>query len=212
MAGEFMSLYGKPVAPSSIQSDDLKIEFDVLVEQEHSLGAEVPEFPVEDGYSVSDHVIIKPLTLTLIVRVSNSPVTWANRLGGSNVSRITDVVAALEEIFEKKKPVTVTTNLKIYENMCIENISLSRNVTDGRALQIPIDFKQIITTETKTAKISDQYVKKESDAGGISGKTGETGQNAGTGQTSNASSSTEAKTRKSLLSSGVSAISSFFGK
>ena len=51
------------------------IEFDCTISRERSYEADIPEYPVEDGYYVSDSIHKKPLTFELVVFVTNMPVT-----------------------------------------------------------------------------------------------------------------------------------------
>ena len=41
------------------------VEFDVLVSSNETLAAEVPDYPVEDGFSVTDTIITKPKELNM---------------------------------------------------------------------------------------------------------------------------------------------------
>ena len=50
---------GKATQPVSIDG----IEFDALIESTEGFEAEVPEYSIETGFSVSDTIILKPETL-----------------------------------------------------------------------------------------------------------------------------------------------------
>lgn len=175
-----------PSRPSSVGG----IEFDVLMEQEYVLESEAPQFPVEEGFNISDSILLKPLTLTLVIQISDSPVTWATRFGGPRPGRVNEILAQLEMLWQQKQPVTVVTNLKIYENMAIEKISIPKNPESGSALKIPMEFKQIRVVSVKTTTIPMEYL-----------RGGDTKTAAGTAQTKEASGATGEKTRKSILSS-----------
>ena len=54
------------------------VEFDVLVSSNETLSAEVPDYPVEDGFSVTDTIITKPKELNMTLYLSDNPVTWYN--------------------------------------------------------------------------------------------------------------------------------------
>ena len=97
------------------------IEFDALITEDRTLEASVPEYSVEDGYSVSDSIIIGSEKLSMTLFVTNTPVTWYRRHGSSN-TRVKNVCARLEQMFFEATPVTIITNEKVYRNMAIESI------------------------------------------------------------------------------------------
>lgn len=156
------------------------IEFDALITSTESLASDIPQYPVEDGYEVSDTMILKPLVLELTVFVSNTPVTHLQRFGGAEncKTRVDDVVARLKKMRADKKLVTITTNDATYKNMGLENMSISKSLEVGYARQIPLSFKEVIVTSTQTVAIPAEY-----------GKSGSTGASGGTAQTSSSSSS-----------------------
>jgi hypothetical protein len=151
------------------------IEFDALIELEEIREAEVPSYPVEDGFEVSDTIILKPLVLSMTLFLTRTGVTWKNRLS-SDPNRVANVLKKLEELYFKKTPVTVITSDKAYENMAILSVSISKKLETGAAREIPISFQQIRVTESATVTIPASY-----------GKSGATGTNAGAANTTNSS-------------------------
>ena len=147
------------------------IAFDALIESSEQLSADAPTYPTEDGFSVSDSIILKPLTLSMTLYLTNTPVTWRNR-NGVSTSRVQDVIKKLEELYFEKKTVTITTSEKTYYNMAILSLELTKNKETGTSREIPISFQQVRIAEAKTTTIPDSY-----------GKSGATGANAGTAST-----------------------------
>ena len=158
------------------------IEFDALMDSKESLDAEVPSYPTETGFEVSDSIILKPLTLNMTLFLSNTPVTWKSR-HGSSPSRVQDVLKHLEELYFKKTPVTISTSDKTYSNMAITSITLTKTKEHGADREVPISFQQVLVTESKTTTIPDSY-----------GKSGTTGQNAGTASTTSRATSGSGRT------------------
>lgn len=152
------------------------IEFDALIEEEHTLSATVPQYSVEDGFSVSDSIILDPEKLSMILYLTNTPVTWASRHGISQ-DRVNSVCKQLEELYFTKEPVTVVTTDATYTSMAIDNISFKKSIETGYSREIPISFTKIRVTTAKTTTIPDSY-----------GKGGATGAQAGTANTSSGSS------------------------
>ena len=68
----------KAKKPVSIEG----VEFDALIDEEITLEADAPDYPVEDGYSVSDTIILRPKTLSMTLYVTDTPVTWIKDHGG----------------------------------------------------------------------------------------------------------------------------------
>jgi len=151
------------------------IEFDALIDVGESYSSDVPSYPVESGFEVSDTIILKPLSLSMTLFLTNTPVTWKNRFG-SNPSRVQDVIKQLQQLYFQKKPVTVTTSERTYKNMAITSFELSKTLDTGSSREIPITFQEIRVTESKKTTIPDSY-----------GKSGDTGTNAGTASTTSSS-------------------------
>lgn len=153
------------------------LSFDALITQGQSFSATVPEYPVEDGSVVSDSVIVSAPTLSMTLFLTDTPVTWKDK-NGSYVGKARYDVERLKEIFFKKLPVTIITSEEIFENMAIESFSLSKSVELGTAKEIPLSFKQVYVTKSRTTTIPDSY-----------GKGGQTATPSGTANTTVESSS-----------------------
>lgn len=152
------------------------LEFDALITETRTLEATVPAYSVEDGFSVSDAIILSPEKLSMTLYVTNTPVTWLSK-HGSDVSRVDSVCKKLEEIYYKGEPVTIVTSDATYTDMAIESIGFTKSLETGYAREIPISFVKIRVTTAKTTTIPDSY-----------GKSGKTQASAGTANTSTVSS------------------------
>lgn len=143
------------------------IEFDALIDEDVTLEADVPSYPVEKGFEISDGIILKPqkLSMTLFVGIS---VTWVSRLG-TNIMRAQEVEQRLKELYFKRQPVTIITSDSKYTNMAITNISFRKSLETGYSREFPISFQEVRVTQSQTTTIPDSY-----------GRSGATGVNAGT--------------------------------
>ena len=159
----------RPLEPVSIDG----ITFDAIINLEETWDADVPSFPVETGFEVSDTIILRPIHLSMKLYLTNTPVTW-KRLHGSSPYRVQDVLYRLKQLFfsSHKEPITVTTSEADYENMAITKIGLPKNISTGEAREIPISFQQIRTVEAATTSVPASL-----------GRGGETGIIAGTANT-----------------------------
>lgn len=126
--------------------DNLTI--DVLMDREPSLSSKVTENPVEDGFPVSDHVIRETLKLSLTAIFTPTPVTWLDMLG-TNPYRLSEVMQALQDIYQKAEPITVTLPDAIYTDMVMTSCKLPRNLDDGYCLKVPLEFTHVRKAEQK---------------------------------------------------------------
>lgn len=152
--------------PASIDG----IAFDALISYGRDYSAQIPDYPVEEGYVVQDTIILAPMTLSITAMLSDTPVTF--RSHGSGIGRVENVAKQLEALYEKKKLVTVVTSRGVYRNMGIESLSLPYTTDTRTSMQVSIGLKQVRTVSAKAAGIPADY-----------GRGGETGANAGTAST-----------------------------
>lgn len=125
------------------------IEFDCTISRERTYEADVPEYPVEGGFTVSDAILKKPLGLEVVVFVTNMPVTWAKIHAGSN--RVKTVSDALVNLYLSGKPVSFVTPDKVYENMAITKLSLPEE-DYANAIEIALSLKQVKISAAKILK------------------------------------------------------------
>jgi len=147
------------------------ITFDALIDADEVWQSDVPSYPVETGFEISDTIIIRPKTLNMSLYLTNTPVTWLGA-HGSGPFRVQDVIDRLRDLYFQKTPVTVKTTDADYEDMAIVSIGLPKKLETGTSRLIPISLQQIQVTELQTASISASY-----------GKSGATGATAGTANT-----------------------------
>lgn len=171
------------------------IEFDALIDSEEGYEADVPEYPTEKGFGVSDTIVLKADTLNMTLYVTDTPVTWRERTG-SGPGKTEGVVRRLKDLYFAKKILEVTTTDCVYSNMVITSMNIKKSVEVGYAREIPIAFKKIEVTETATAEIPASY--------GKSGKTAKAAGKASTTASSTAGSSSSGGSSASGSSSSSS--------
>ena len=146
------------------------IECDALIHHELAMEAEIPDYPVEEGYSVQDTMILKPRTLSLTVIVTNTPITFRSH---ASPGRVQEVAARFQELYLSRQLITVTSAKGSFQNMGITSLSLPYDVSTKTSLEIPITLKEVLTTTAQTVTIPSEY-----------GRGGDTGTTAGTANTS----------------------------
>lgn len=142
------------------------IEFDALLNETRTYSSEVPEYAVEDGYSVSDNISLKPLTLELTGYLTNTPVTWLSTHG---TGRVEMVVSQLENLYYSKQLVTVSTSTDIYSNMAIKSLTVPKDENNRTSREIRMSLQEVTVVSAQTTSIPASYI-----------RGGDTGANAGT--------------------------------
>lgn len=134
------------------------IEFDALIDETKSMTSKIPEYPVEDGFSVSDTIINEPIQLSMTLYLSNTPVTWLYRHGSSN-GRVQRICKMIEEQWFQKNLTKIVTSDATYTNMGLTSISIKKSKDLGYAREISITAKKIRVTERKTVSVPDYILK-----------------------------------------------------
>jgi len=131
-------------------------EADVDLSRVHRREAMVTDFPVEDGTSITDHVVIRPLALTMELMVSDTPLTMntAYREAGSLLSRSQKAFDALERIWKDKRLLTVATPLAYYENMIITGFEVPEDQEHAGAVYATITLREIQFAQSASVLIS----------------------------------------------------------
>ena len=150
------------------------IEFPAMLDETQTFTSDIPEYPVETGFVISDNITLQPMELPLTLLLSDTPLTWRGR-----VRSMSEAESMLKELYFSKTPFTVVTPSGTFESMGITSMQIKRSSENGYNKEVSLSLRQINVTATKTAAIPDSY-----------GKSGATGANAGTASTSAGSTST----------------------
>ncbi len=150
---------------------------DCLLSDEHEYEAEVTEYPVESGATITDNIRPKPLTITMECLISNTPIgplaTIRDPL--SNVAGtfqlpsyhtgqdpnaretaqppVSDAYNRMLEIRDKREPVTIRTSLGTFSNMAMKSLSIPRASGRGDDLQFTASFQQIKIVRRKRSVV-----------------------------------------------------------
>lgn len=138
---------------------------DVRKSETHKFRSTVTEVPLEDGSIAAQHIIQHPIEMTLQFEETNAGKMFSNLANaglsmlGANVKSTFD---QLYEIWEKKLPVQIVTEQKIYNNMVVQNMPIMQNQPYKEALKIMVDFKQltVVTLSALQAKSTDAGINK----------------------------------------------------
>lgn len=70
-------------SPVGTENIDIALEVDVTIFESHSLNSKVTDNPIEDGSSISDHIIKLPRRFSMEGIVSNTPITLLGSAAGT---------------------------------------------------------------------------------------------------------------------------------
>ena len=190
----------KDLMPASING----IEMDVLADVNNQYTQDIPEYPVEDGYSVSDTIILRPMVLNVVAYIGNLPVTWKSRHGVSP-GRTEQVKAELENLYFSKALVTVEMTGRSYSNMGITSMTISK--INNSYYEVSLSMKEVNVTQRKTTDIPSYSLKSgksESNAGKASTSSG--GSSGSSSGNKSSSSSTKSEKKGSILYGAASGL------
>jgi len=135
------------------------IEFDATLSQTHIMQASVTRHPVEDGSTISDHIVDQPDAVNLVGVISNTPLVFLGFLGTSP-RRAEEAFAKLKEIKESGKLVEIATSLKNYTNMAITSVRCTRDAPKGNIIEVSIDLEEVKIATTATATVEENRGRK----------------------------------------------------
>lgn len=185
------------------------IEFDALIDDERTMTSTIPEYPVEKGFPVSDTIINDPITISMNLYITDTPVTWLYRHGTSQ-DRVKKICKQIENAWAEKKLTKIVTSDKIYRSMGITSIAIKKSADIGYAREVAITAKKVRVTKKKTVTVPTYVLKSgetEANAGNAATSTS-SAKSTATSSSSSSSSSSASDNTSSSSSSGSSSSSS----
>lgn len=134
-ANTILSIFGSNALISSSSLGD--VTADVKISEAHQIEAVATTTTLENGTQVTDHIISKPIKVTL-----NFEMTNASR-GLFGIGRAQDVFDTMSAIVASRELVTLTTEHAIYNNMVILSFTPLHRAPYRGALQIAATLQQI---------------------------------------------------------------------
>lgn len=115
---------------------------DVRKSEVHKYRSNITEVALEDGSIAAQHIIQRPIDITLQFEETNSGKMIANVLSAVGKDQVS-TFDKLTDIWRRKIAVTIITEQAQYDNMVIENMPIVHKEPFKNALQIMVDFKQL---------------------------------------------------------------------
>lgn len=127
------------------------VELDCTESETHQRSAEVTEHPVEKGADIADHVKITPGRLSITGIVSDTqPILVGRRDRSAN--RSIKAFEAIRDMLHSRRVINVYTALQTWNDMVITGISNAVTAQTGDAVQMTIDFQEVIFATTQTTE------------------------------------------------------------
>lgn len=125
------------------------IYVDVIESHLHERKAEVAQQVLENGATIADHIVLKPITLTITFSQTNQA-----KAGESGMERSRKVFQELEDLWRNRGLLTIWTEHKQYNDMVIESISSEQRAPHKGALSFSAKLVQINSVKIETTKVS----------------------------------------------------------
>jgi hypothetical protein len=118
------------------------VTFDLLLGETHTFNNRVTDYSVEDGGTISDHIQNDLEQGSFTGLFSNFSLLRSTALNTAQ-----DAFDRLFELWKKRELVTITTLLKVYEDMAITSVSMGKSAEDGESLTANISFRKVNTVK-----------------------------------------------------------------
>lgn len=126
----------------------------VTIVENHMDRVRPTNHPVERGAVITDHAVIEPAELSLVVGWSNSGSQSAAE--GSGFVRA--MYARLLKLKDAREPFSVSTGKRAYENMIITSLGVDTDRETENALICTVSLQQIIIVQTQSVVVPSRDV------------------------------------------------------
>ena len=149
----------------SQENSSLSVVLDASVSETHTSSASITSHPVESGANITDHVHREPDSITIQGVVSNTSTAFpqgvvgvalikstANLVGGVSNDLAKTAYDQLRQLVEGKELVKIVTTLREYNDMLIENLTVTRDSQYGDALHLTATARQVRLIKTSSVE------------------------------------------------------------
>lgn len=113
-----------------------------------SLPLEATQHPVEDGSTLTDHIIQRPREWSIRALFTPTPLR-ADVLPPAGVDRPLKVVSALTEAWAQRQPVVLTIDGATYANCVILQCQIHRELADGASRTVTLQVRQLLISQVR---------------------------------------------------------------
>ncbi len=129
--------------------------FDAIFSTDTEHGLTITQHPVQTGANISDHAFVNPVRISMQVGVSDA-MGYRNgaQYGSDGQTKSVQAYRLLCKLQELRTPMQVVTRLNTYENMLIESIEVSDDVSTLCAFKATVNMVQVLVVNVGTEKVS----------------------------------------------------------
>ncbi len=136
---------------------------DVVITEKHSDNLEITEHPVERPTSagagfIADHAYRRPSEVVMEIGFSGGGTLLdlldTSRIGLSLGISPRETYQKLLDLQRSRKPFSVTTGKKLYENMLIKVLDVTTDKTSENVLMATLTLRELIISETQTVNVA----------------------------------------------------------
>jgi hypothetical protein len=124
--------------------------FDAVVRINHNQRIRITEHPVQTGANISDHAYIEPARVTLDIRMSDAMDSYSAGMWNGGPTKSVSAYQTLLALGFARSLLVLTTRLRTYTNVVIENIEADDTVKTIYGLSCRVTFKEIFLANTQT--------------------------------------------------------------
>ena len=125
------------------------ILIDSFVEESHERTSKITRYPIEDGSTISDHIINDPDSVTITGVVMRTIILNPD----TSVDRALTAYADIIKLMKNKELVSLSTGLQTYKNMHIESFTVPRNFQTGSDLTFNMKLVNAVIAQSQTTII-----------------------------------------------------------
>lgn len=128
------------------------VEADACVSRSTEVTAEATQWPIEDRSTISDHVIVQPLTMTLELVFSRHPLVPVQGQQSGD-TRPQQAFAALQQALQTRADVTVTTPDGVTTALVLTGVSSPQTAADGYSRSVSVRATQIVKVTSQESSV-----------------------------------------------------------
>ena len=141
-----MAVATQPTAIMSLNDLNNAFLFDAVIDRTEQMQANVTQYAVEDGTTITDGAILSLPRMTVSGIISATPLTWKG-YHAQGYTGATNEVEKLKNLWKKRKRVSVITRNRVYDDMLISGLTISESEDIKQGYEISVEL-----TKAETAK------------------------------------------------------------
>jgi hypothetical protein len=162
-------------------SELIGVGIDMRLSEDHAASALVTRQVIEDGAQISDHIVLEPDSVEIVVEMSNvdqtddllvSPAGIAAQFGvqinpGSQGERARTAWSELKRQLQSRQLFDVMTDHELYTSMALEYLTGSHLAPHRGRLIMRLGFTRVDATQLTFTQVGEDQLDPENDAGEV---------------------------------------------